>query len=83
MGNPPPPEASVWPLWLLYLVFAIALPLLYAACRMRGQSIRRKGVKKRGLTPFLAVRREMGSDPIFQRRFFSRIVLVRSGVFQW
>jgi len=33
MGAPPPPDAYVWPLWLLYLVFAIATPLLYLACK--------------------------------------------------
>jgi uncharacterized membrane protein len=33
MGNPPPPEGYVWSLPLLYLVFAVAIALLYPACR--------------------------------------------------
>jgi hypothetical protein len=33
MGNPPPPEGYVWSLPLLYLVWAIAILLLYPACR--------------------------------------------------
>jgi uncharacterized membrane protein len=32
MGNPSPPDSHIWPLWLLYLVFALALPPLYYAC---------------------------------------------------
>ena len=33
MGNPEPPEGYVWSLGLLYLVWAIAIVLLYFACR--------------------------------------------------
>ena len=33
MGNPEPPEGYVWPLPLLYLVWAVAIFLLYFACR--------------------------------------------------
>ena len=33
MGNPPPPEGYTWSLPLLYLVFAIAIVILYFACR--------------------------------------------------
>jgi uncharacterized membrane protein len=33
MGNPRPPDGYVWSLPLLYLVFAIAIALLYPACR--------------------------------------------------
>jgi uncharacterized membrane protein len=33
MGNPPPPEGYTWGLGLLYLVWLIALVLLYPACR--------------------------------------------------
>jgi len=33
MGNPPPPEGYVWSLALLYLVWAVAIVLLYFACR--------------------------------------------------
>lgn len=33
MGNPPPPDGYTWPLWLLYAVWALALALLYPACR--------------------------------------------------
>jgi len=33
MGNPEPPEGYVWSLPLLYLVWAIAIVLLYFACR--------------------------------------------------
>lgn len=33
MGNPPPPPGYAWSLGLLYLVWAIAIVLLYAACR--------------------------------------------------
>ena len=33
MGNPEPPEGYVWSLSLLYLVWAIAIVLLYFACR--------------------------------------------------
>jgi uncharacterized membrane protein len=33
MGNPPPPEGYPWSLGLLYLVWAIAIVLLYLACR--------------------------------------------------
>jgi uncharacterized membrane protein len=33
MGNPEPPEGYIWSLPLLYLVWAIAIVLLYFACR--------------------------------------------------
>ncbi len=33
MGNPPPPEGYVWSLPLLYLVWGIAIVLLYFACQ--------------------------------------------------
>ena len=33
MMNPPPPDGYTWSLGLLYLVFAIAIALLYPACR--------------------------------------------------
>jgi len=33
MSNPPPPEGYTWSLPLLYLVWAIAIALLYPACR--------------------------------------------------
>ncbi len=33
MGNPPPPDGYTWSLPLLYLVWAIAVALLYPACR--------------------------------------------------
>ena len=33
MGNPPPPEGYVWSLPLLYLIWAIAIVLLYVVCR--------------------------------------------------
>ena len=33
MGNPPPPDGYVWSLPLLYLVFAVAVALLYVPCR--------------------------------------------------
>jgi uncharacterized membrane protein len=33
MGNPPPPEGYTWSLGLLYLVWALAIVILYFACR--------------------------------------------------
>src|SRR6476661_283153 len=33
MGNPPPPDGYSWSLGLLYLVWAIAIVILYVACR--------------------------------------------------
>ena len=33
MGNPPPPDGYTWSLGLLYLVWAVAIAILYAACR--------------------------------------------------
>jgi len=33
MGNPPPPDGYTWSLATLYLVWAVALVLLYPACR--------------------------------------------------
>jgi hypothetical protein len=33
MGNPEPPDGYTWSLGTLYLVWAIAIALLYPACR--------------------------------------------------
>lgn len=33
MGNPPAPADEVWSLWLLYLVWAVAVVILYVTCR--------------------------------------------------
>ena len=33
MGNPPAPDGYMWSLGLLYLVWAIAVGILYVACR--------------------------------------------------
>lgn len=33
MGNPPPPDGYTWSLGLLYLVWAVAIGILYIACR--------------------------------------------------
>lgn len=33
MGNPPPPEGYTWPLWLLYVVWVLAIAILYFVCR--------------------------------------------------
>jgi uncharacterized membrane protein len=33
MGNPPPPEGYAWSLGLLYLVWAMAIVILYVACQ--------------------------------------------------
>jgi hypothetical protein len=33
MGNPPAPEGYAWSLALLYLVWAVAVTILYVACR--------------------------------------------------
>jgi len=33
MGNPPPPDGYIWNLSLLYLVWAVAIVILYFACR--------------------------------------------------
>jgi uncharacterized membrane protein len=33
MGNPPPPDGYTWSLGLLYLVWAMAIAILYLACR--------------------------------------------------
>jgi uncharacterized membrane protein len=32
-GNPPPPAGYAWSLWLLYVVWALAIVILYFACR--------------------------------------------------
>jgi hypothetical protein len=37
MAPPPPPEGYTWNLPLLYLVWAIAIVLLYDACRWYGR----------------------------------------------
>ena len=43
MGNPPPPEGYTWSLGLLYLVCAVAVVILYFACRwFAGLKARRK-----------------------------------------
>lgn len=36
MGNPPPPDGYTWPLWLLYLVWAVVIASLYFASRWFG-----------------------------------------------
>jgi len=33
MGNPPPPDGYTWSLGLLYLVWAVAIAILFVACR--------------------------------------------------
>ena len=33
MGNPPPPAGYTWALWQLYVVWALAIAILYVACR--------------------------------------------------
>ncbi len=33
MGNPPPPDGYTWSLGLLYIVWAVAIVLLYFPCR--------------------------------------------------
>lgn len=44
MGNPGPPEGYVWSLTLLYAVWAVAIMMLYFACRWFGEfKSRRKG----------------------------------------
>jgi hypothetical protein len=43
MGNPPPPDGYAWGLPLLYLVFLVAVALLYPLCRWwAGLKARRK-----------------------------------------
>ena len=42
MGNPPPPEGYTWSLALLYAVWAVAIVLLYAACRWFAELKRRR-----------------------------------------
>lgn len=36
MGNPAPPDGYMWPLWLLYVVWAVAIFILYFASRWFG-----------------------------------------------
>ncbi|HWZ28570.1 MAG TPA: heparan-alpha-glucosaminide N-acetyltransferase domain-containing protein [Gemmatimonadales bacterium] len=36
MGNPPPPDGYTWPLWLLYVVWATVIVILYFASRWFG-----------------------------------------------
>lgn len=43
MGNPPPPDGYSWPLPLLYLVWAVALVLLYLPCRWFANLKARRG----------------------------------------
>jgi len=44
MGNPEPPDGYAWSLMLLYLVWAIAVAILYVACRWFAQvKARRRG----------------------------------------
>jgi len=47
MGNPPPPDGYAWSLPLLYLVWAIAIALLYPACAWFA------GVRARAMSPWL------------------------------
>ncbi len=42
MGNPPPPDGYTWSLGLLYLVWAVAIVLLYFACRWFADLKRRR-----------------------------------------
>jgi len=48
MGNPPPPEGYTWSLGLLYLVWGVAVVLLYFACRWFA------GLKARRSDPWLS-----------------------------
>jgi uncharacterized membrane protein len=48
MGNPPPPEGYIWSLGLLYLVWGVAVVLLYFACRWFA------GLKARRSDPWLS-----------------------------
>lgn len=43
MANPPPPEGYIWSLSLLYLVWAIAIVLLYFPCRWYAELKARRG----------------------------------------
>lgn len=36
MGNPAPPDGYTWPLWLLYVVWAVVIAILYVASRWFG-----------------------------------------------
>ncbi len=47
MGNPPPPDGYTWSLPLLYLVWALAIALLYPAC------VWFAGVRARTSSPWL------------------------------
>jgi uncharacterized membrane protein len=47
MGNPPPPDGYTWSLPLLYLVWAIAIALLYPVCSWFA------GVRARAMSPWL------------------------------
>lgn len=42
MGNPPPPDGYTWSLGLLYLVWGVAILLLYVACRWFADLKRRR-----------------------------------------
>lgn len=42
MGNPPPPDGYTWSLGQLYLVWAVAIVLLYFACRWFADLKRRR-----------------------------------------
>jgi uncharacterized membrane protein len=48
MGNPPPPDGYVWSLPMLYLVWAVAMLILYLPCRWFA------GVKSRRKDPWLS-----------------------------
>ena len=48
MGNPPPPDGYAWSLPLLYMVWAVAIALLYPACRWFA------GLKARRHDPWLS-----------------------------
>lgn len=48
MGNPPPPDGYTWSLWVLYLVWALAIAILYFACRLFA------GFKSKRKSPWLS-----------------------------
>jgi hypothetical protein len=50
MGNPPPPDGYTWTLTLLYLVWVVAIALLYPASRWYA---RQKAARKSVLFSYL------------------------------
>ena len=42
MGAPPPPDGFSWNLWMLYIVWAVAIVILYHACRWWADLKRRR-----------------------------------------